>query len=160
MVINESVWVDLDEDWSDYHPTARVVVPDPALWAVSYDYAPNGNDTGADLLWELKGSGHLILLDEGRALLDARLAAVSSLIESSGGRHDYLEREYVLGLAFCFLKIHGYCPKWLRDRSLTLLDELLAEDGSRERDYPLDDHARKLLGSSRTVLLDCPTTKP
>jgi uncharacterized protein YfeS len=45
-----SPWERLDIDWRDFHPEARSILDDPFYWECSNDFAPNGNDTGADLL--------------------------------------------------------------------------------------------------------------
>ena len=45
-----SPWERLGIDWRDFHPDARKVLDDPFFWECSNDFAPNGNDTGADLL--------------------------------------------------------------------------------------------------------------
>jgi uncharacterized protein YfeS len=47
-------WERLDIKWDDFHPTARVLLNDPFLWNCVNDYAPHGNDTGADLLAAFK----------------------------------------------------------------------------------------------------------
>src|SRR5262249_41806890 len=43
-------WERLGMDWRDFHPDARKILDDPFFWECSNDFAPNGNDTGADLL--------------------------------------------------------------------------------------------------------------
>jgi len=43
-------WEQLGIDWRDFHPDARKILDDPFFWNCSKDFAPNGNDTGADLL--------------------------------------------------------------------------------------------------------------
>jgi uncharacterized protein YfeS len=46
----KSPWELLEIDWRHYHPKAREVLDDPFFWECADDLAPNGNDTGADLL--------------------------------------------------------------------------------------------------------------
>ena len=43
-------WDESGIDFDDFHPDARSVLDDPRLWDVCDDWAPNGNDTGADVL--------------------------------------------------------------------------------------------------------------
>jgi uncharacterized protein YfeS len=43
-------WDLLEIDWAQYHPKAREVLDDPFFWKNADDLAPNGNDTGADVL--------------------------------------------------------------------------------------------------------------
>jgi uncharacterized protein YfeS len=45
-----SPWERLGIDWQDFHPDARKILDDPFFWECSNDFAPNGNDTGADVL--------------------------------------------------------------------------------------------------------------
>jgi uncharacterized protein YfeS len=43
-------WERLDIDWEEYHPQARPLLDDPFYWECADDFAPHGNDTGADIL--------------------------------------------------------------------------------------------------------------
>jgi len=45
-----SPWERLGLDWRDFHPDARSILDDPFFWEITNDFAPNGNDTGADVL--------------------------------------------------------------------------------------------------------------
>lgn len=45
-----TTWDRLDINWEDYHPDARRLLDDPFYWECSDDFAPHGNDAGADLL--------------------------------------------------------------------------------------------------------------
>ncbi|MEO7325319.1 MAG: hypothetical protein ABIW82_10875 [Dokdonella sp.] len=45
-----SPWDKLAIDWRDFHPDARTILDDPFYWDCANDFAPHGNDTGADLL--------------------------------------------------------------------------------------------------------------
>jgi uncharacterized protein YfeS len=45
-----SPWEKLGIEWSQYHPRARELLDDPFYWDPADEYAPHGNDTGADLL--------------------------------------------------------------------------------------------------------------
>ena len=49
-----SPWDQLDIDWSQFHSQARYVLDDPFFWDPSDDFAPDGNDTGAELLEEFR----------------------------------------------------------------------------------------------------------
>jgi uncharacterized protein YfeS len=49
-----SPWEKVDIDWRDYHPDARNILDDPYYWDNVNDFAPHGNDTGADLLAEFR----------------------------------------------------------------------------------------------------------
>jgi uncharacterized protein YfeS len=45
-----SPWERLGIDWREFHPDARRILDDPFFWDCSNDFAPDGNDTGADLI--------------------------------------------------------------------------------------------------------------
>ncbi len=47
-------WEALGIDWRDFHPDARKILDDPFYWECSNDFAPHGNDTGADLLMDYR----------------------------------------------------------------------------------------------------------
>src|SRR5687767_14920626 len=49
-----SPWERLGIDWRDYHPAAQRILDDPFFWEQADDFAPHGNDTGADLLSDYK----------------------------------------------------------------------------------------------------------
>jgi len=49
-----SPWEKVGVDWRDYHPSARQILDDPFYWDCVNDFAPHGNDTGADLLEEFR----------------------------------------------------------------------------------------------------------
>ena len=49
-----SPWERLGIDWRDFHPDARRILDDPFFWEEANDFAPHGNDTGADLLAEYR----------------------------------------------------------------------------------------------------------
>jgi uncharacterized protein YfeS len=45
-----SEWEKLGIEWRDYHPDARKILDDVFFWDCADDFAPHGNDTGADIL--------------------------------------------------------------------------------------------------------------
>ena len=47
-------WEQLEIDWAEYHPAARELLNDPFFWREADDYAPHGNDTGADLMSDFR----------------------------------------------------------------------------------------------------------
>ncbi len=50
----KSPWDLLGLDWEDFHPDARRILDDPFFWEATNDFSPNGNDTGADLLHDVR----------------------------------------------------------------------------------------------------------
>lgn len=47
---SKSPWELLAVEWDDFHKEARQILDDPFYWESANDYAPHGNDTGADFL--------------------------------------------------------------------------------------------------------------
>lgn len=119
-----SPWELLDIDWDEYHPDARKLVPDHELWSGVDDFAPNGNDTGADIL---------ALVRDKKKVFKNSPTSGKKLYEDTwcnwgfswpperqpSDSIDYnIHRELILGLAFACLKILGNCPPWLRDEAI------------------------------------------
>ncbi|MEX1028143.1 MAG: hypothetical protein WD049_09090 [Candidatus Paceibacterota bacterium] len=50
----KSPWELLEVDWDQFHPNARDILDEPFYWECANDLAPNGNDTGADLLEDFR----------------------------------------------------------------------------------------------------------
>lgn len=47
-------WEREDIDWKKFHPNAKSLLNDVFFWSLTNDFAPHGNDTGADLLADFK----------------------------------------------------------------------------------------------------------
>jgi len=125
-----SDWELLDEDWSDYHATARDVVPIPELWSISNEFAPNGNDTGADVLdfFEEEKSSIRKSKDNGKTVFQEMWDQMwGESIPEPDGNYDDLKlndyRKFVVGFAFAFLKHLGCCPEWLKIEALKHIRE-------------------------------------
>jgi hypothetical protein len=107
-----SDWERLGFDWDDFHPDARSVVDDPRLWSQGHDFAPNGNDNGADLMSRFREDKSRSSRNGGKAFYQRMQrdwgfgadAAVGDSIEYQ------MRREVVLGLACAFLKLYASCP--------------------------------------------------
>jgi uncharacterized protein YfeS len=100
-------WERLGIDWRDYHPDARRILDDPFYWEQANDYAPHGNDTGADLLsayrtWlERQPSGNPLdffksLMARWEFSLDSNDPIIRSALD-----------EAAVGLAFAEFKLRG-----------------------------------------------------
>jgi uncharacterized protein YfeS len=104
-----SPWDALDIDWGKYHPDARKILDDPFYWECANDFAPHGNDTGADLLedyrkWSRRNAGgdpiafHRRLLARWGVSMEPQTPADRTM-------HD----EAAIALAFAELKLLGKC---------------------------------------------------
>jgi uncharacterized protein YfeS len=104
-----SPWEALDIDWRDFHPNAREILDEPFYWEDDNDFAPHGNDTGADLLFSYRGwlkrdpAGNPIAFYE-RLLRRWGYRADPARVE---GRH--VHDEAAVALAFAELKLRGKC---------------------------------------------------
>jgi uncharacterized protein YfeS len=104
-----SPWEKLGVDWQDYHPNARDILDDPYYWDCVNDFAPHGNDTGADVLAEFRE-----WLDQSPA--GEPLTFYKQLISQWGlpeSPSNDLQRsifdEAAVGLAFAELKLQAAC---------------------------------------------------
>lgn len=104
-----SPWERVPIDWRDYHPEARGILDDPFFWQEADDFAPHGNDTGADLLSDYKD---WIAADAGGDPLEF----FTSLVERWGfpkGADDPIFQtafdEAAVALAFAELKLKARC---------------------------------------------------
>ena len=89
------------------------------------DFAPNGNDTGADVLHCFKDNTSKISKskDGGKAVLTRKWQNMwSEAIPEATDNYDDLAlndyREFVIGFAFAFLKYLARCPDWLKVEAL------------------------------------------
>lgn len=114
-----SPWERLDIDWDDFHPKARMILDDPFFWECANDFAPNGNDTGADLLESYRDwlkrhrDGQPIRFLEDLAMQwgYAGLQAMDEDVLNEAG----------IGLAFADMKLRGSCDGALRDLAMKCL---------------------------------------
>lgn len=129
-------WEALDIDWAEYHSSARELLDDPFFWDVADDYAPHGNDTGADLLEHFKEA-----LD-GDLRLDT-VAWTRRLLRSWGVSGDsdvamLMRDEAWIAAAFAELKVRGRLAPELAREALASVDRLrrrptdAGDDGDHE----------------------------
>lgn len=114
-----SPWEKLDIDWADFHPQARAMLDDPFFWDGADDFAPHGNDTGADLLAAYRSWLKRHPNDPSERFL-ARLSAQWGYSDASP-MDDDLHAEAVIALAFANLKLRGTCDEWPREQALAAL---------------------------------------
>ena len=139
-------WDRLEIDWKKYHPKARDVLDDPFYWSSVDDMAPNGNDTGADLLedfrrWNKRNprGAPLKFLDRlmqgwGIKPIDwlATSPAVVRELDKSKPIPLHVCNEVAIGLAFAVIKLRGTCPAALAQYAQAALKRtaLLVKDSS------------------------------
>jgi uncharacterized protein YfeS len=172
-------WEVLDIDWDEYHPSARRVLDDPFFWDVVDDYAPYGNDTGADLLaafiiWnrrhprapacemakELLGEWGISAFD----LATVDRAAVAALLQDDPIALSVTD-EAMIAAAFAAMKLRGSCDDETRALALSAIErqrigEAISDSGphdSAEHLRRLDLLAATLRKSSEAPLTPAPS---
>jgi uncharacterized protein YfeS len=115
-----SPWERLKIDWEDFHPRAREILDDPFFWERSNDFAPNGNDTGADLL-----AGYRAWLERHD---DAQPVRFLERLAKQWGYKDIEDMdgeildEAAIGLAFADIKLRGACDEQARELALQAIE--------------------------------------
>jgi len=111
-----SPWEKLGIDWEDFHPQARAILDDPFYWDCVNDFAPHGNDMGADLLEDyrawLKKNGH------GQILRFIAVLAKRWGYQNWASVDDEVRDEASVALAFADLKLRSTCAPEARQLAL------------------------------------------
>lgn len=111
----QSPWERLAIDWSTFHPDARALLDDPFFWDETDDFAPHGNDTGADLLEAFRSWSRRSRAEGGPVAFLHRLLASWGLPGTTSG--DVFD-EAVVALAFAQIKLQGRCASDVRGLAL------------------------------------------
>lgn len=123
-------WEKTGIDFDEFHPDARVVLSDAQLWDVCDEWAPNGNDTGADILelyrgwWKRNGSTSAEIFF--KQLMDEWEVAVPPDPHDEYSTHTY--HQAIVGLAFAQLKLHAKCEPRIASIALKSLKERSEHD--------------------------------
>ncbi|WP_325892984.1 hypothetical protein [Grimontia sp. NTOU-MAR1] len=117
-------WEKLDISWEEYHEAARILVPDPFLWSVTDEFAPNGNDTGADTLelfkeWNKKNKSISTMEFLSKLMGDWEID-IQNPYTSEYSSYTYFQA--TVGLAFASAKIRGECEDELKKIAGAALD--------------------------------------
>jgi uncharacterized protein YfeS len=148
-------WELLDIDWDEFHPKARQILDDPFFWDCVDDFAPHGNDTGADLLADyqkwVKRNPHaspMTFLD--RLLARWGIEPIDwSLTDEAGVRQLHATKpielsvcnEAIVALAFAALKVKGECPSDVAGLAIKAIDR---DSHTFIREH-LEESAKRLL---------------
>ena len=131
-------WEKLDVDWKLYHPQARELLDDPFFWDGVDEYAPHGNDTGADLLdafrdWRRRHRGvpasRFLLTMLKRWNYTSGVRALLSKPMELWNEEDELMLEVLdeanIAIAFAQIKLEGTCDADLREAALHSIERQL-----------------------------------
>jgi len=107
---------DLEIDWGQYHPSARMVLNSPLFWSEGDDDSPHGNDTGSDLLAAFKRWNKKNPTSSYSGYVDRLLSRWGLSPEKATGKLDdeqlsWLRQEADIALAFAVLKLRGKCQE-------------------------------------------------
>ena len=150
-------WQKLGIDWDDFHPEAREIVPIPNQWSCTDEFAPNGNDTGADVLeifrkWNKKNNKKTALSFLEKLLSDWEVSLDDPY------RDEYSSYTYfqaVVGLAFASAKFRGFCEQDLKDKAVTVIDRYLHSiEDNTEWEYKAE--CEEKLKLSRRIIGEMP----
>ena len=104
-----SPWERLGIDWRDFHPDARKFLDDPFYWESSNDFAPNGNDTGADLLADYRKWLHRYPTEDPITFYRELIRRWGFPPEPSGDLDRTVMDEAAVALAFAEFKLRADC---------------------------------------------------
>jgi uncharacterized protein YfeS len=131
-------WELLEIDWNKFHRNARKMLDDPFFWDCADDFAPHGNDTGADVLeafrrWHRKNprKSPVIFLNalmkrwdiEPTDWLETDRKTVLKL-DKEDPIAMQITNEAAVALAFAVVKLRRRCPQNALDRASAALDRM------------------------------------
>lgn len=143
-----SEWERLGIDFEEFHGDARLVVDHPPLWDVCEECAPNGNDTGADVLE--------LYRDWRKRNRRAKSSSFFSQLMHRWGvpvppdpedeDNAYTYNQAIVGLAFAQLKLEATCSADVASLALEALES--------QRSMPEPNHWDAELCESRRQMID------
>ncbi|WP_444913278.1 hypothetical protein [Microbulbifer sp. PAAF003] len=146
-------WEKLGLDWVDFHPNAKDVVPVPGLWSCGDEFAPNGNDTGADTLglftdWNNrnKSKSPLVFLTK---LLKGWEIDINKPYDSDYSSYTYFQA--TVGLAFASAKLRGECEQPLKEKAMQAIEKYL-QSIAAETNWEHKNECEEKLTTSLSVL--------
>lgn len=131
-------WELLEIEWNKFHRNARKILDDPFFWDCADEFAPHGNDTGADVLeafrrWHRKNprKAPVIFLDSLMKRwdfkpvdwLETNRKTVLKLDKQDPIAME-ISNEAAVALAFAVVKLRRRCPQDALDRASAALDRM------------------------------------
>ena len=146
-------WEKLGLDWNDYHPKAREIVPIPNQWSCTYEFSPNGNDTGADTLEMFRKWNRRNAANPGLSFLSKLLNGwdidINNPYQSEYSSYTYFQS--VTGLVFACAKIRGECEQDLKDKAVDAINEYIRSIEDETGWEYKDECKEKLRLSKQTI---------
>lgn len=125
-------WERLEVDWKKFHPSARTLLDDELFWSESDEFSPHGNDTGHDLLDDLRRWRRSHAAAPPLDFLAHELRSWGFDPTKQDDEVDmYTHDQATIALAFGLIKLEGSCDPATRDAALAAIgreqDPALAE---------------------------------
>ena len=126
-------WAAVDVDWDDFHPTAKEILDDPWYWSSGHDWAPHGNDAGADVLhamtkqpqsaWTFVKESMDTLTRNGTDWMATESALALGIANADEQMYMICEQT-LLAVAFAEIKLSGNCSDHFLQMALNALQRL------------------------------------
>jgi uncharacterized protein YfeS len=160
-------WWEGDEiDWGKYHPKTREILDDPFYWDRDDDFAPHGNDTGADLLddyckWVRRHPHDSPLTFLNRLMKVWDFAPVDWEVTDEAEVRELEARmpmelhvcnQAMVALAFAVIKMCGTCPKDVVDLAMKAIERDGYDFMEKSRDENCKRQHREALAKMKAKL--------
>jgi len=154
-------WEKLGIDWDEFHANARDLVPIPFQWSVTDEFAPNGNDTGADTLrlfkeWNKENKSKSSIEFLSKLLRDWNVDVHDPYVD------EYTTLTYfqaAVGLAFATAKIRGECDSELKALAISAIDKYLSGIAN-ESSWRFKSECESKLSQCKSTLEKWPNNTP
>lgn len=144
-------WEKLGIDWEDYHADARSLLNEPFVWSFSDEFAPNGNDTGADVLamyrdWNGKNrsKSSSVFFEQ---LMEAWEVNIHAPYKDEYTSYTYFQS--IVGLAFSEYKLKATCDNTVKTLATAAIEKQLESLDAKWQHF---EDCKKKLGICRTML--------
>jgi len=116
-----SPWERLGLDWRDFHPDSRTILDDPFFWEEANDFAPNGNDTGADLLADYRKWLKRYPTGDPIAFYEQLIRRWGFTLQPTDDTAKSLLDEAAVALAFAEFKLRAKCCSQVNSLALAAI---------------------------------------
>ena len=112
----------LEIDWKKFHPSARTLLDDELFWSEIDEFSPHGNDTGHDLLDDLRRWRRSHATTPPLDFLAHELRKLGfDPVKQDDEIDTYTHDQAAIALAFGLIKLEGSCDPATRDAALAAI---------------------------------------
>lgn len=155
-------WEKLGVDWEDFHPRAREILDDVFYWDCADDFAPHGNDTGADLLAEYQEWRPRHRTNSASIFFSTLMRKWEVQWPAVPG-DDFSFNTYVeaaIGLAFAQLKIDGGSEETVRQQAMEAIELERRQNRKCHPNWEMLGERLKTLAMLESKLKSAPVLPP